>query len=165
MPEIRGAEQAVTLPEPGARKQEHEKSVQGEGQRIDTSLLMGDPYPQLPYFSSPFCTIICKRIFIFHRSQVKLLAMSMETAASYHYLEARPHPWRKILWLKGRHMHVWHVVATMLREEETPEETAKNFGLPVEAVHEALNYYQRNKALVDAETAEEGRRLRIKGQL
>jgi len=53
----------------------------------------------------------------------------------------------------------------MLRERETPEETARNFALPVEAVREALDYYYRNKVLVDAETEEEGRRLRAKGQL
>lgn len=62
-------------------------------------------------------------------------------------------------------MHVWHLVATMLREGETLEEAARNFGLPVETMREALDYYQRNKALVDAETEEEGRRLRAKGQL
>jgi uncharacterized protein (DUF433 family) len=91
--------------------------------------------------------------------------MSLETQVAYKYLEARAHPWRKILWIRGRNMHVWHLVATMLREGETPEETAKNFGLPVEAVIEALDYYQRNKELVDAETEEEGRRLREKGWL
>jgi uncharacterized protein (DUF433 family) len=52
----------------------------------------------------------------------------------------------------------------MLREGEMPEETAKNFGLPVAAVLEALDYYQRNQALVDAETEEEGRRLQAKGR-
>lgn len=91
--------------------------------------------------------------------------MSLETEVTYYYLEPRPHPWRKILWIVGRNMHVWHLVATMLREGETPEETAMNFGLPVEAVRETLDYYQRHKALVDAETEEEGRRLRAKGQL
>ena len=80
----------------------------------------------------------------------------METKASYQYLESRPHPWRKILWLKGRNMHVWHLVATMLREGETPEKTAQNFGLPVEAVREALDYYQHNKALVDAKPRKRG---------
>lgn len=89
----------------------------------------------------------------------------MNTEATYQYLESRPHPWRKILWIKGRHMHAWHVVATLLREGEIPEETAKNFGLPVEAVREALDYYRRNKTLVDAETEEEGQRLRANGQL
>jgi uncharacterized protein (DUF433 family) len=53
----------------------------------------------------------------------------------------------------------------MLCEGETPEETAKNFGLPLEAVLEALDYYQHNKALVDAETEEEGQRLRAQGWL
>jgi uncharacterized protein (DUF433 family) len=91
--------------------------------------------------------------------------MSLETEVVYQYLEPRPHSWRRILWITGRNMHVWHVVATMLREGETPEEVAKNFDLPAEAVREALDYYQRNKALVDAETVEEGRRLHAKGQL
>lgn len=85
----------------------------------------------------------------------------MKAAAEpvYSHLEARPHPWRKILWIRGRNMHVWHLLATMLREGETAEETAKNFRLPIEAVHEALDYYHRNKALVDRETEEEGLRL------
>ena len=89
----------------------------------------------------------------------------MKTEAAYQYLESRPHPWRKIPWIKGRNMHVWHVVATMLREGETPEKTAKNFDLPVQAVREALDYYQQHKTLVDAETEEEGQRLRTKGHL
>ena len=99
-------------------------------------------------------------------SHVKLRnIIRMQTEAAYKYLEPRPHRWRKILWIKGRNMHIWHLVATMLREGETPEQTAKNFGLPVEAVIEALDYYQRNKALVDAETEEEGQRLHAKGPL
>jgi uncharacterized protein (DUF433 family) len=91
--------------------------------------------------------------------------MRTQTEVPYKYLEPRPHPWRKILWIKGRNMHVWQLLATMIREGETPEQTAKNFGLPVEAVLEALDYYQQNKALVGAETDEEGRRLRAKGLL
>ncbi len=92
-------------------------------------------------------------------------SMSMAAKVSYKYLEPRPHQWRKILWIKGRNMHVWHLLATLLREGETPEEAAKNFGLPVEAVLEALDYYRRNKTLVDAETEDEGERLRAKGHL
>lgn len=85
--------------------------------------------------------------------------MKAQAEPVYSYLEARPHPWRKTLWIRGRNMHVWHLVATMLREGETAEQTAKNFRLPVEAVHEAIDYYRRNKALVDSETDEEGRKL------
>jgi uncharacterized protein (DUF433 family) len=91
--------------------------------------------------------------------------MKAEAVPGYKYLEARRHPWRKTLWIKDRNMHVWHLLATMLREGETPEETAKNFGLPVEALLEAIDYYRENKALVDAETEEEGRRLHATGYL
>lgn len=89
--------------------------------------------------------------------------MKAVSEPTYKYLEARHHPWRKILWIRDRNMHVWHLLATMLREGETPEQTAKNYGLPVEAVLEALDYYQRNKSLVEAETEEEGRRLHAVG--
>ena len=44
MTENRGAEQEVTLLRREEKSGEHEKSVQGEVQLIDTSLLMGDPY-------------------------------------------------------------------------------------------------------------------------
>jgi len=91
--------------------------------------------------------------------------MKAEAETAYKYLEVRHHPWRKILWIKGRNMHVWHLLATMLREGETAEATAKNFALPVEAVLEALDYYQRNKVLVDGETEEEGQRLQASGAL
>lgn len=91
--------------------------------------------------------------------------MKAVAESGYEYLEERPHPWRKILWIKGRNMHVWHLLATMLREGQTPEETAKDFRLPVQAVLEAIEYYRRNKALVDGETDEEGRRLHAAGHL
>ena len=42
-------------------------------------------------------------------------------------------------------------------------EAAEPFDLPLAAVLEAVDYYQHNKELVDAETAEEGRRLRKAG--
>ncbi len=93
------------------------------------------------------------------RGHGKFDGMKAEAEPAYKYLEARPHPWRRILWVRGRNMHVWHLLATMLRESDTPEATAKNFRLPVDAVLEALDYYRRNKALVDSETDEEGRRL------
>lgn len=91
--------------------------------------------------------------------------MKAQAEPVYSHLEARPHAWRKILWIRGRNMHVWHLLATMLREGETPEQTAKNFALPVQAVLEALDYYRRNKTLVDSETDEEGRRLHASGHL
>jgi uncharacterized protein (DUF433 family) len=45
----------------------------------------------------------------------------------------------------------------MMSNHLTPEQTAKAYGLPVEAVLESWEYYQQNKALVDAEVREERR--------
>jgi uncharacterized protein (DUF433 family) len=42
-------------------------------------------------------------------------------------------------------------------------EAAEQFDLPLAAVLEAVDYYQQHKDLVDAETAEEGRRRRAAG--
>ena len=36
---------------------------------------------------------------------------------TYKYLEARPKHWRQQLWIKGRNMTVWHLIATMRTEE------------------------------------------------
>jgi uncharacterized protein (DUF433 family) len=45
----------------------------------------------------------------------------------------------------------------------TPEEIAQDFGLPVEAVYEALDYYEKHRELLEAEVEEERRRLREHG--
>ena len=46
---------------------------------------------------------------------------------TYKYLEARPNNWRSQLWVKGRNMTVWHLIAAMRTERATLEGTAKNF--------------------------------------
>ena len=48
-------------------------------------------------------------------------------------------------------MTVWHLIATMRTECETLEQTAENFGLPPEAVVEAMHYYTLHKDIVEAE--------------
>ncbi len=47
----------------------------------------------------------------------------------------------------------------------TPEEVAEGYRLPVEAVLEAMDYYEKNKDIVDADTAEEIRALQEAGLL
>jgi uncharacterized protein (DUF433 family) len=81
----------------------------------------------------------------------------------YKHLEVRPDSWRKQLYLKERNMTVWHVVGRVQAHGYSSAEAAEQFDLPLAAVLEAVNYYQRNKDLVDAETAEEDRRLRVAG--
>ena len=89
--------------------------------------------------------------------------MSKETKATYRYLEERPHPWKKQLWIKGRNMTVWQLLTWMWANEMTPEEVAEDYGLPVEAVYEALDYYEKNKELLHAEAEEEKRWLKERG--
>jgi hypothetical protein len=49
-------------------------------------------------------------------------------------------------------------------EPLTPEEVAREYNIPVEAVHEAIDYCIRNKALLDAERAEETARIKAAGR-
>ncbi len=89
--------------------------------------------------------------------------MSVQT--EYKYLEARPHPWSKQLCIKGRNMTVWHLIAWARVCNQSPEEVARDRDLPLEAVLEAYDYYEKNKALIEAEVEEEGRLLREEGLL
>lgn len=56
-------------------------------------------------------------------------------------------------------MTVWHLIATMRTERETVEQTAENFGLPLEAVLEAMHYYALHKDVVEADVEKEKRIL------
>jgi uncharacterized protein (DUF433 family) len=84
-------------------------------------------------------------------------------AEEYQYLERRPHPWRKQLYLKGRNMTVGHLVYDMRTNHITPEEAVANYNLPLEQVQEALLYYQRHRDVIEADAAEERRRLEARG--
>ena len=84
---------------------------------------------------------------------------AIETENHYRYLELKPYKKTKQLGIKGRNMTVWNLVATMRTEGFTIEETADDFRLPVEAVIEALDYYYKNKAMIEAENEQIGREL------
>jgi len=89
--------------------------------------------------------------------------MAEATEVTYRYLEPRPHSWRKQLWIKGRNMTVWQLLCYMWGAEMTPEEVAKDLDLPVEAVYEALDYYQRYRDIIIADAEEEKRWLKEHG--
>ena len=87
----------------------------------------------------------------------------MSTTTTYQWLE--PKPYKKLtkqLGIKGRNMTVWNLVADVVVSGLTPEEVAKDYRLPVEAVQEALEYYYANQEWIDAEVDEIGRRLGLK---
>jgi uncharacterized protein (DUF433 family) len=87
----------------------------------------------------------------------------MTARTTYQWLEPKPYKkFTKQLGIKGRNMIVWNLVADIVVSEHTPEEVAKDFRLPLEAVQEALDYYYANKDWIDAEVDEEGRELGLK---
>ena len=71
------------------------------------------------------------------------------------HLVLRRHPWRKQLYVKGRNMTVRHLVGAMKASRFTEEETAKDLHLPVEAVREALAYFETNPEVIDLDAAHE----------
>jgi uncharacterized protein (DUF433 family) len=82
----------------------------------------------------------------------------------YQYLEPRPRSNYRQLWVKGRHIRAEVLYRhTVGPEPRTPEEVADDYGLPVAAVQEAVEYSIRNQTLLDAERNREEQRLRDAG--
>jgi uncharacterized protein (DUF433 family) len=75
--------------------------------------------------------------------------------APWRHLVSRPRSWRKQLFVRGRNLTVRHVMGALRSEARTPEETAADLDIPVEAVHEAIAYYDQNRDMVDAEAVQE----------
>jgi uncharacterized protein (DUF433 family) len=84
-------------------------------------------------------------------------------AVTYAWLEPKAGKKHTRQWgIKGRNMTVWNLVAGIVVSGVLPEEMARRYRLPLEAVEEALQYYQANKEWIDAEVDEVGRRLGLK---
>jgi uncharacterized protein (DUF433 family) len=85
------------------------------------------------------------------------------TTNQWQYLEPRPHPWRKQLYLKGRRLRAFTVWMDLLVNDLTPEEVAENKELPLAAVLEAIEYCETHQDLLKREADEERRKLEAKG--
>jgi hypothetical protein len=70
------------------------------------------------------------------------------------WLVKREHPWRRQLWIKGRNMTAGDFARTVEIAGWTPEEAARQYELPLDAVLEAQRYAETARALIDAEAAE-----------
>jgi uncharacterized protein (DUF433 family) len=64
------------------------------------------------------------------------------------YLERRPDKWHRQLYVKGRNMTARQLAGGVLVNKKTPEEGARDYDLPVEAVREALAYIEKDKDLI-----------------
>ncbi len=87
----------------------------------------------------------------------------MSLLTTYQWLEPKPSKRFTRQWgIKGRNMTVWNLVAGIVASGAPPEEMARRYRLPLEAVEEALHYYHGNKEWIDAEVNEVGRQLGLK---
>lgn len=71
------------------------------------------------------------------------------------YLVVRRHPWRKQLCIKGRNMTVRHVVGAVKANRFSAEQAAEDLDLPVEAIREALQYFDENPEVIALDQATE----------
>jgi uncharacterized protein (DUF433 family) len=76
-------------------------------------------------------------------------------APPWKYLVVRNHPWRKQLYIKGRNMTVRHLVGTVKANRFTEEQAAQDLHLPVEAIREALAYFEANPEVIALDHATE----------
>ncbi|MGL5065902.1 MAG: hypothetical protein ACRC62_38530 [Microcoleus sp.] len=79
------------------------------------------------------------------------------------YLVARPHPWRKQLYVKGRKLLASTIWQDMNANGMSPEEAAENWDLPLSAICEAIHYCESHQELLKLEADEERYRLETKG--
>ena len=83
----------------------------------------------------------------------KGIGMALQT--TYQFLEPRSGSNYRQWFLKGRKIRAEILYrATVGPEPRTPEEIAHDFGVPIEAVHEAIHYCLHNEALLRQEREE-----------
>ena len=90
--------------------------------------------------------------------------MATSTATQYQHLEPRPGSNYRQLFLKGRRIRAAVVhEAVHGPDPYTPEEFAREYGVPLEAVREALDYVANNLPLIEAERDREAADVRARG--
>lgn len=97
--------------------------------------------------------------------KTRLMIPELESSAKtgYRYLVERPHRWRRQLYVKGRRLLAFNVWMDMLVNNQTKEQAAEDWDLPMEAVDEIVDYCEQNRALLEMEADEERSRLLAKG--
>jgi uncharacterized protein (DUF433 family) len=88
----------------------------------------------------------------------------MTEQVEYKHLKSKPGSNYRQLFVNGRIRAEILYRETVGSEPLTPEEVAKEYGLPVEAVMEAIDYCTRNQDLLDAERAREAARIKAAGR-
>jgi hypothetical protein len=104
-----------------------------------------------------------KHLYVGERSDTaeRLILPDLEALeGGWRWLVARPHPWRRQLWVKGRKLLASQVWSDMSTNGLTENQAAEDWDLPAEAIKEIVRYCGQNAALIALEADEERRRLR-----
>jgi len=81
----------------------------------------------------------------------------------YKYLRPKRGSSYSQLYVEGRIRAEVIYRETVGLEALTPEQVAREYNIPVDAVHEAIDYCVRNKDLLDAERAREAASIKSRG--
>ncbi len=79
----------------------------------------------------------------------------MSASGEYRYLQPKRESRYRQLLVNGRIMAEVIYRLTVGSEPLTPEQVASEYGLPVDAVHEAIDYCQRHPDVLDADRKRE----------
>jgi len=92
-------------------------------------------------------------------------SMSTSTPKQWQYLEPRPKSAYRQLFLKGTRIRAEIIYGMTVdgNEPMTPEEVAADFGLPLEAVQEAIAYCQSNPPEIEEDHRGEERVMEATG--
>jgi uncharacterized protein (DUF433 family) len=90
--------------------------------------------------------------------------MTTTDQTQYQHLESRPGSNYRQLFLRGRRIRA-AVIDEAIHgpDPRTPEEFARDFQVPLDAVLEALDYVARNRPLIEQERDREAANLRARG--
>jgi len=88
----------------------------------------------------------------------------MAESSEYKYLNPKPGSNYRQLFVNGRIRAEILYRETVGTEPLTPAEVAREYGLPIEAVAEAIDYCLRNRELLDTERAREAARIKAAGR-
>lgn len=97
---------------------------------------------------------------------VSTIIQSLQNPAEveeWQYLVARPHSWRRQLYIKGRKLLASTVWQDTMANEMSPEQAADNWELPLCVIYEVIRYCENHRELLKMEADEERYRLEQKG--
>jgi uncharacterized protein (DUF433 family) len=88
----------------------------------------------------------------------------MTNSNNYQFLERRPDSNYKQLFVKGRKIRAEVIYRQTVGEEpRTPEEVARDYNLPLEAVREAIDYCLHNEDVLQEDRDREMAMIRARG--